>query len=161
MPGRSGLDLQSYLAREGRDLPMVFVSGHGDVAAGVQAMRAGAVSYLPKPFTRAGLLAAVAEAMVRGRSEARRRRELDDLRQRYDALTARERDVFALVAEGLLNKTIADRLDSAEATIKIHRGRVMEKMAAGSLADLVRMAERLIAAEPRRDQAPRTSARGG
>ena len=112
MPGRSGLDLQAFLAREGRDLPMVFVSGHGDVAAGVQAMRAGAVSFLPKPFTRAALLAAVAEAMARGRADARHRRELADLRQRYDSLTARERDVFALVAEGLLNKTIADRLDT-------------------------------------------------
>lgn len=151
MPGRSGLDLQAFLAREGRDLPMVFVSGHGDVAAGVQAMRAGAVSYLPKPFKRAALLAAVEEALARGRAGEQDRRALADLRERYGTLTARERDVFELVAEGLLNKTIADRLDAAEATIKIHRGRVMEKMAADSLADLVRMAERLRAAGARRE----------
>jgi len=150
MPGRSGLDLQAFLVQEGRDLPMVFVSGHGDVAAGVQAMRAGAVSYLPKPFTRAALLAAVDEALARGRAGERDRRELDDLRRRHDTLTTRERVVFELVAEGLLNKTIADRLDAAEATIKIHRGRVMEKMAAASLAALVRMSERLRAADSRR-----------
>jgi len=143
MPGLSGLDLQASLARENRALPIVFVSGHGDVPTTVHAMRAGAVSFLSKPFTTSALLAAVGEALARSRELDETRREQSDLRTRYDALTPREREVFGLVAGGLLNKTIADRLGAAEATIKIHRGRVMGKMAAASVADLVRMAERL------------------
>jgi FixJ family two-component response regulator/signal transduction histidine kinase len=143
MPGLSGLDLQASLGREGRELPMVFMSGHGDVPTTVHAMRAGAVSFLQKPFAKGELLAAVADALARGRELEGARRESAELRGRYDALTPRESEVFALVAAGLLNKVIADRLGAAEATVKIHRGRVMEKMGATSVADLVRMAERL------------------
>jgi FixJ family two-component response regulator/signal transduction histidine kinase len=143
MPGLSGLDLQASLARAGRELPMVFVSGHGDVPTTAHAMKAGAVGFLAKPFSRGELLAAVADALARGRDLAAARRERAELRGRYESLTPREREVFALVAAGLLNKLIADRLGAAEGTVKIHRGRMMEKMNAGSVADVVRMAERL------------------
>ena len=143
MPGLSGLDLQASLAQAKRELPIVFVSGHGDIHTTVQAMKAGAVSFLPKPFTKGELLAAVADAMVKSRAIENAREENAELRSRYKSLTAREREVFALVVEGLLNKIIADRLGAAETTIKIHRGRVMDKMGAASLPDLVRMAERL------------------
>jgi FixJ family two-component response regulator/signal transduction histidine kinase len=143
MPGLSGLDLQASLIDATCDLPIVFVSGHGDVSMTAAALRAGAVNFLSKPFTKEALLAAVAEAMARGRDAAAQRTRHDDVRRRHEALTAREREVFALVAAGLLNKVIADRLGAAEATIKIHRGRVMDKMNAGSVADLVRMAEAL------------------
>ncbi len=143
MPGLSGLDLQASLARAGRDLPTVFISGHGDVPTSVQAMRAGAVTFLAKPFNRDELLAAVAEALTRSRERERARKESAQLQARYESLTPREREVLALVAAGLLNKVIADRLGAAEKTVKIHRGRVMEKMSADSVADLVRMAERL------------------
>jgi FixJ family two-component response regulator/signal transduction histidine kinase len=144
MPGLSGLDLHASLARANRDLPTVFISGHGDIPTAVHAMRGGAVSFLPKPFTKDELLAAVAEALARSRGLEAARRENAELQARYESLTPREREVFALVAAGLLNKVIADRLGTAEKTIKIHRGRVMEKMSAGSIADLVRMAERLV-----------------
>jgi len=143
MPGLSGPDLQASLAREDRALPIVFVSGHGDVPTAVRAMQAGAVGFLPKPFTTSELVAAVTEALARSRELDATRREQSDLKSRYDALTPREREVFALVSAGLLNKLVADRLGAAEATVKIHRGRVMEKMGADSVADLVRMAERL------------------
>jgi FixJ family two-component response regulator len=143
MPGLSGLDLQASLAQAGRDLPIVFISGHGDVSITAHAMRAGAVNFLAKPFTRRDLLAAVAEALARGRELDSARSARAALQARYESLTPREREVFALVAAGLLNKLIADRLGAAEATVKIHRGRVMEKMGADSVADLVKMAERL------------------
>jgi FixJ family two-component response regulator/signal transduction histidine kinase len=143
MPGLSGLDLQASLAHSGRDLPIVFISGHGDVPTTVHAMKAGAVGFLAKPFTKDELLATVAEAVARGRKRASVRAESAELRSRYASLTAREREVFALVATGLLNKVVADRLGIAEKTVKIHRGRVMEKLAASSVADLVRMAERI------------------
>lgn len=143
MPGQSGLDLQQALAKAERVLPIVFISGHGDVSTAALAMRAGAVNFIAKPFSREALYAAVGEALARWRALDADRTERADLRRRYDSLTPREREVFGLVATGLLNKVIADRLGSAEATVKIHRGRVMEKMAADSVADLVRMAERL------------------
>jgi FixJ family two-component response regulator/signal transduction histidine kinase len=148
MPGMSGLDLQASLARAGRELPMVFISGHGDIPTTVHAMKAGAVSLLSKPFTRSELLAAIADALARSRERARARAENAELQARCRLLTPREREVFALVAAGLLNKVIADRLGAAETTIKIHRGRVMEKMGAASLADLVRMAGRLNLVRP-------------
>ncbi len=148
MPGLSGLDLQASLAQAKRDLPIVFVSGHGDIHTTVQAMKAGAVSFLPKPFTKGELLAAVADAMAKSRAIENVREEKTGLRSRYESLTAREREVFTLVVEGLLNKIIADRLGVAEATIKIHRGRVIDKMGATSLPDLVRMAERLNSPSP-------------
>ena len=143
MPGLDGIELQQTLAREGRHLPIVFISGEGDVATSVQAMKAGAVSFLPKPFKRDDLRAAVAEALRRSREDIAGRAAAEGLAKRYRSLTPREREVFDLVAAGLLNKVIADRLGAAETTIKIHRGRVMEKMGARSVADLVRMAERL------------------
>jgi FixJ family two-component response regulator/signal transduction histidine kinase len=143
LPGVSGLELQAALARADRDVPMLFVSGHGDVPTTAHAMKAGAVGFLAKPFSKAELVAAVDEALARAGELDAARRERTELRHRYASLTSREREVFALVTAGLLNKLIADRLGAAEATVKIHRGRVMEKMSAGSVADLVRMAERL------------------
>ena len=143
MPGLTGLDLQASLTRANRDLPIVFVSGHGDIPTTVQAMKAGAVSFLPKPFTKHDLLKAIADALARSRALEQARSENAQLQACYRSLTPREQEVFALVATGLLNKLIADRLGAAETTIKIHRGRMMEKMGAASVADLVRMAERL------------------
>jgi FixJ family two-component response regulator/signal transduction histidine kinase len=143
MPGLSGLDLQASLARADRDLPIVFISGHGDVPTAAHALKAGAVGFLAKPFSKGELLAAVAEALARSRERASAREEGAALRARYESLTSREREVFALVAAGLMNKHVADRLGIAEKTVKVHRGRVMEKLAAGSVADLVRIAERL------------------
>jgi FixJ family two-component response regulator len=143
MPGLSGLDLQASLGGAKSDLPMVFVSGHGDVATAANALRAGAVNFLQKPFTKQALLNAVAEALARSSDDTADSAKRNEVRRRHGALTSREREVFALVATGLMNKQIADRLGAAEATIKIHRGRVMEKMGATSVADLVRMAEML------------------
>jgi FixJ family two-component response regulator len=143
MPGMSGLELQSSLAGAGRDVPMIFVSGHGDVPASVRAMRAGAVHFLGKPVSEEEILGAVAEALA----VAAQRREMHALtaeaRRAFETLTPRERQVFDLVVEGLPNKLIADRIGAAEKTVKIHRGRVMSKMGARSVADLVRMASRL------------------
>jgi FixJ family two-component response regulator/signal transduction histidine kinase len=143
MPGLSGLDLQASLASAHCDLPFVFVSGRADVETTAHAMRAGAVDFLTKPVTRKALLSAVAEALAISRTRIARGEALADLRRRHDTLTPREREVFALVAEGLPNKLIADRLDAAEATVKIHRGRVTTKMNAASVAELARMAETL------------------
>jgi FixJ family two-component response regulator len=143
MPGMSGLDLQDSLAQAGRALPMVFITGHGDIPTTVRAMKGGAVNFLPKPSSEREILAAVEEALERSAAIERDRRELGSLRARYEALTAREQEVLALVVAGLLNKVIADRLGIQESTIKVHRGRVMEKMGVASLADLVRMSERL------------------
>lgn len=148
MPGLSGLDLQASLAQAPREMPIVFISGHGDIQTTVHAMKAGAVSFLAKPFTKRELLAAVREGLARSRSLAAARTRDAELNARYVSLTPREREVFALVAAGLLNKLIADRLGAAESTVKIHRGRVMEKMSATSAADLVRMAERLALPTP-------------
>ena len=143
MPGMSGLDLQTSLARAGRDMPMIFISGHGDVPSSVQAMRRGAVHFLGKPVGEDDILGAIAEAL--GIAAQRRETKAADgaVRRAYETLTPREREVFVLVVEGLANKVIADRLGAAEKTIKIHRGRVMDKMGAKSVADLVRMASRL------------------
>lgn len=143
MPGGSGLDLQEALAEAKRELPIVFVSGHGDIPTTVRAMRAGAVGFLSKPFSKGELRATVAEAIEKSRSLQEARGDNALLETRYATLTPREREVLALVVGGLLNKVIADRLGAAETTIKIHRGRVMAKMAATSVADLVRMAQRL------------------
>jgi FixJ family two-component response regulator len=149
MPGMSGLDLQDSLAQAGGALPMVFITGHGDIPTTVRAMKSGAVNFLPKPFAERDILAAVTEALERSRAMDRTREETERLRARFQTLTRREREVLALVTAGLLNKLIADRLGIAETTIKVHRGRVMEKMGASSLADLVRMSERLgLASDP-------------
>jgi FixJ family two-component response regulator/signal transduction histidine kinase len=143
MPGLTGLDLQATLVKEGRELPFVFVSGHGDVAMTVQALKSGAVNFLAKPFTKGALLAAVSEALSRSQLTVDTHSRIREVMRRHESLTSREREVFALVTSGMLNKVIADRLGAAEATIKIHRGRIMKKMNAGSSADLVRMAEAL------------------
>jgi FixJ family two-component response regulator len=143
MPGMTGLDLQATLARAQRDWPIVFVSGHADIATSVQAMKAGAVAFLQKPFAKIELLAAVADALKRSHDRDQGRRQQATLRTCHRSLTPREREVFELVVDGLLNKVIADRLGISERTVKIHRGRVMEKMGADSVADLVRMAGRL------------------
>jgi FixJ family two-component response regulator len=143
LPGQSGLDLQAALKQAGRGMPIVFISGSSDVPVSVQAMKEGAVDFLQKPFDDDQLLSAIAGALARGRTARALREECAVVRQRFETLTPRERQVLGQVIAGLLNKQIAANLGAAEKTIKIHRGRVMQKMAAGSVADLVRMAQRI------------------
>jgi len=143
LPGLSGLDLQRELAKTNVTLPIIFLTGHGDIPMSVRAMKAGAVEFLTKPFREQDLLDAIRQAIERDRSARVERHELAQLRHRYDTLTPRERDVMAGVVAGLLNKQIAAELGSAEATVKEQRGQVMQKMQAGSVADLVRNASRL------------------
>ena len=149
MPGLSGLDLQRELARADLVIPIVFITGHGDIPMSVQAMKAGAVEFLTKPFRNQELLDAVREGHGRDREARKRGAEVAELRRRYERLTPREREVFALVVAGLLNKQVAARLGASERTIKAHRAAVVEKMEADSLADLVRMAEKLGVAQNR------------
>jgi len=143
MPGLSGLDLQSELNRAGIQLPIIFITGHGDIPTTVRAMKAGAVEFLTKPVSDSELLAAIDQALERDRLARAARADVSELRERYDQLTPKEREVMALVVQGLLNKQIALRLNNSEITIKQHRGKVMHKMQAESLVDLVHMAERL------------------
>jgi FixJ family two-component response regulator len=143
MPGISGLDLQRELASTGHQLPIVFMTGHGDIPMTVQAMKEGAVAFLTKPFRNQDLLDAVREALNIDREARRQREQIAALRSRYESLTAREREVFALVARGLLNKQIALKLGTTERTVKAHRGVMVQKMEAESVADLVRMADKL------------------
>jgi FixJ family two-component response regulator len=143
LPGLSGLDLQKRMAEAGIEIPIIFITGHGDIPMTVQAMKAGAVEFLTKPFRDQDLLDAIHQALDRDRTGRQQRAEIDELHSRFDSLTPREREVMALVVTGLLNKQIAGELGTSEATIKIHRHQVMEKMSAGSLAELVRMADRL------------------
>ena len=143
LPGLSGLDLQRELARTGEPIPIVFITGHADVPMSVQAMKAGAVEFLTKPFRDQQLLDAIQQAVDRDRRERRHRAELAELRRRYESLTLRERQVMARVVAGLLNKQVAAELGASEITVKVHRAQAMRKMRAGSLADLVRIAERL------------------
>jgi FixJ family two-component response regulator len=143
LPGLSGLDLQQRMAEGGLEIPIVFLTGHGDIPASVQAIKAGAVEFLTKPLDEEKLLQAIHEAIERDRRIRQQHAELRELRERYDSLTAREQQVLREVVAGLLNKQIAAQLNITEFTVKIHRGHVMRKMRADSLPDLVRMAESL------------------
>jgi RNA polymerase sigma factor (sigma-70 family) len=143
MPGLSGLDLQSELASAGLDMPVVFVTGHGTVPMSVRAMKAGAVDFLQKPFDDQVLLDAVQRGIDQDRQALAEQAGQKELEDRLESLTPREQEVFALVVTGLLNKQIAGELGTSEKTIKVHRARVMQKMEADSLADLVRMGEKL------------------
>jgi len=143
LPGSSGLDLQRDLRGRGVGIPIVFLTGYGDVPMTVRAMKEGAIEFLIKPFRDQDLLDAIQHGLERSRSERREQTELAELRQRFESLTPRERQVMAEVVAGLPNKKIAAGLGTSEATIKLHRGQVMQKMRVGSLAELVRIAERL------------------
>jgi FixJ family two-component response regulator len=143
MPGLNGMDLQHELNQTGIHIPIIFITGHGDIPMSVRAMKAGAVEFLTKPFRSQTLLDAIRAAIERDRSMHKERSEAGELRQHYDQLTPREREVMALVAAGMLNKQIAGDLATSERTIKFHRAHIMQKMNAKSLADLVRMVEKL------------------
>ena len=143
LPGLNGLDLQKRVAIERTDMPIIFITGYGDVPMTVQAMKAGAVEFLTKPFNDEVLLAAIRGALERSRVALRMEAEMRVLRDRYASLSQRERQVMTLVVSGLLNKQVGGELGISEITVKAHRGKVMQKMKADSLADLVKMAARL------------------
>ena len=143
MPGLSGLDLQHELVKSGESIPIIFITGHGDVNMSVRAMKAGAIEFLQKPFHDQDLLDAVQQAQARNLLDRQRRANLDDIQSRYNTLTARERDVIVLTVRGMLNKRIAAELSITEGTIKAHRHNIMRKMGAQSLPALVRMIERI------------------
>ena len=143
LPGLSGLDLQALLANVGLPIPIIFITGHGDIPMSVKAMKAGAIDFLTKPFRDQDLLDAVTGALERDRERRKDEEDARDLRAKYSTLTTREQQIMALVSDGLMNKQVASRLEISQFTAKIHRGRVMRKLGAKSLADLVVMAEAL------------------
>jgi FixJ family two-component response regulator len=143
LPGLSGLELQQELARGAVQMPIIFITGHGDIPMSVQAMKAGAVDFLSKPFRDQELLDAVHQALARDRHARMQRAQVEELRRRFAALTPRQRDVMARMVAGLLTKQIAGELGTSEATVKTHRQQVMAKMRAESLADLIRIADQL------------------
>jgi len=143
LPQMSGLDFQRLLSETAVQIPIIFITAHGDVPMSVRALKSGAVDFLTKPFRDQDLLDAIQHALQRDRADRVRRAEIQDLQTRYHALTSREREVMTLVVAGMLNKQIASEIGASEATVKIHRGQVMQKMAAGSVVELVRMADKL------------------
>jgi FixJ family two-component response regulator len=143
MPGLSGMDLQRELVRSHIHLPIIFITGHGDIPMSVRAMKAGAAEFLTKPLRGRVLVEAIRAAIERDRSRLEKLSAVRELRELYGRLTPREREVMALVASGLLNKQVAGRLNTTEATIKFHRAHIMRKMCANTLADLIRMAEKI------------------
>lgn len=149
LPDLSGLDLQQELAKAHVDLPIIFVTGHADIPMSVRAMKAGAVEFLTKPVREQDLLEAIQHGIAQDRQARERRAAISELQLRLDSLTPREHEVFPLVVSGLPNKQIADKLGASERTIKIHRGQLMRKMQAESLADLVRMSEQLKIVSPK------------
>jgi FixJ family two-component response regulator len=143
MPGLSGMDLQRELTKSGIDIPIIFITGHGDIPTSVRAMKAGAVEFLTKPFRSRALLDAIRAAIERNRSTLLKQSEIRELGERYEQLTPREREVMKLIVDGLLNKEVAAKLSTTEATIKFHRAHIMQKMRANSLVELNRMADKL------------------
>ena len=143
LPQMSGLDFQHRLVETGMQIPIIFITAHGDIPMSVRALKSGAVEFLTKPFRDQDLLDAIQQALQRDRAAQEQQAEIHDLQEHYGALTAREQQVMALVVSGMLNKQIASEIGASEATVKIHRGNVMRKMQAGSVVDLVRMADKL------------------
>ena len=149
LPHMSGLDLQRQLAETGVQIPIIFITAHGDIPMSVKALKSGAVEFLTKPFRDQDLLDAIQQALQRDSTAREQQAEIHDLKERHQSLTVREREVMTLVVAGMLNKQIASELGASEATVKIHRGHVMRKMQAGSVAELVRMVDKLKLSPPK------------